>query len=553
MNRAIIWMAAAALAAGPTLAAECVTATVPYQTATAGGRPGPVEAGSNGRVAVVSVEGTDPWSIGVALFSSSLQRLTTDVPVASDVRPGSVEIAWDGSQWGLFWRSAGDVLHLQRVSAGGELLGGPVLPFGPAAEPGEAYDVEAADGGWVLGRSVSSVGSSGIFVSRINGDGSVVATTTFPGTPTSPPVLDVEPWSEGFAVIWQFETASGSQTFLGVTDASASNGTYRVLALARGEPELEWDVARFIVISRQRAADGSMIVYANSVTPGFEVGPEQVLLTSRLQTIEPLEVEFNGNELGLLYHEVSGPGAPVFLRLLRFTRSGQGFRTLNDTWFAADPVRNIWEAEGGMTWTGASWVAGITRATAEGQSSFLSSICPLGADIVGPGTVGRLVPVVFEVSVRGGQPPYEYDWDFGDSSPLARGEQVTHVFVQEGTYRVTVSVRDTQGTFAVGVKDVHVVTEVPALALTLEPLPGSVMTRESVTLAAIVEGGTPPVSIVWQLGDGRTATGAVVHASWSTPGRYTITVVARDAAGWSARAVSATIEVLPRRVRPVGR
>lgn len=551
MNRAVILMAAAALAAGPSLAEECVTATVPYASAAA--RPGPVEAGSNGRLAVVSVAGGERWTIGGAVVSATLQPLTSDAPVASNVRPESVQIAWDGTQWGVFWRGAGDVLHLQRVSAAGQLLGGAVTPFGAgAAEPGEAYDVEGADGGWVVGRTISSVGSGGIRVSRLDASGAVLATTTFPGSPTSPPVVDVEPWSGGFAAVWEFETGPERQVFLGLTNSSAMNGTYRVLEIHRREPELEWDGARFVVLTRESLPDGSMKLYAHSVTPDFETGPERLLLAPRLESIEPLEFEFNGDELALLYHDVSGAGAPSFLRLLRFTRSGTEFRPLNDTSFASDPVRNIWEAEGGMSWTGASWVAGITRATPEGQSSFLASVCPLGADVVGPGTAGRLVPVTFEASVRGGHPPYEYDWDFGDNSPILGGARVTHVFVQEGTYRVTVSLRDGQGTLAVAVKDVHVVTELPALTLALEPLPGSVMTREPVTLAAVVEGGTPPVRVVWDLGDGRVAEGIVVHTSWSEPGRRTVRATATDAAGHQASA-SWILDVLPRRTRPVGR
>lgn len=53
--------------------------------------------------------------------------------------------------------------------------------------------------------------------------------------------------------------------------------------------------------------------------------------------------------------------------------------------------------------------------------------------------------VVFSVAVSGGAAPYSYSWDFGDGIPTSDASAPEHVYVDNGSYTVVVSVADTTG------------------------------------------------------------------------------------------------------------
>ena len=53
--------------------------------------------------------------------------------------------------------------------------------------------------------------------------------------------------------------------------------------------------------------------------------------------------------------------------------------------------------------------------------------------------------VIFTASAEGGQPPYEFFWDFGDGSPVADGMVVYHSFIQPGEYMINLTMFDDLG------------------------------------------------------------------------------------------------------------
>jgi PKD repeat protein len=57
------------------------------------------------------------------------------------------------------------------------------------------------------------------------------------------------------------------------------------------------------------------------------------------------------------------------------------------------------------------------------------------------------LPVSFSSSVKGGKPPYLYNWDFGDGS-RSNKENPSHSYFGKGTYHVTLTVRDSSGNSA---------------------------------------------------------------------------------------------------------
>ncbi|MGB6501356.1 MAG: PKD domain-containing protein [Thermoplasmata archaeon] len=60
-----------------------------------------------------------------------------------------------------------------------------------------------------------------------------------------------------------------------------------------------------------------------------------------------------------------------------------------------------------------------------------SGTAPLRVDFVGQG--------------EGGQPPYSFDWNFGDASPVSTLQDPTHTYNGAGNYEVALQVQDSQG------------------------------------------------------------------------------------------------------------
>ena len=77
---------------------------------------------------------------------------------------------------------------------------------------------------------------------------------------------------------------------------------------------------------------------------------------------------------------------------------------------------------------------------------FGESITPLAGSLTASGTRG-VAPATFEfgADIRGGAPPYAFDWDFGDGSQEGNRESVVHTFDEPGTYTVTMTVVDSVG------------------------------------------------------------------------------------------------------------
>ncbi|MGM0592396.1 MAG: PKD domain-containing protein [Halobacteriota archaeon] len=123
----------------------------------------------------------------------------------------------------------------------------------------------------------------------------------------------------------------------------------------------------------------------------------------------------------------------------------------------------------------------------------------------------------------------EYEWDFGDGTS-ATGATPNHTYATPGTYTATLTVTDDANdtdtdTLVVTVRDVT-----PPTAST-----GENRTVEwNATLSFDATNSSDNVGIAsyhWDFGDGTTATGATPNHSYDSPGDYTLTLTASDAAG----------------------
>jgi PKD repeat protein len=83
---------------------------------------------------------------------------------------------------------------------------------------------------------------------------------------------------------------------------------------------------------------------------------------------------------------------------------------------------------------------------------YVADIDELVANAGGPYEGAPDEVIYIQGSATGGIEPYTYHWDFGDGSS-ANVQTVTHIYEQEGTYTVTLTVTDNEGTI-----DIHTTT-----------------------------------------------------------------------------------------------
>jgi PKD repeat protein len=101
-------------------------------------------------------------------------------------------------------------------------------------------------------------------------------------------------------------------------------------------------------------------------------------------------------------------------------------------------------------------------------------------------------------------PITNYYWDFGDGSPLAYGKTVTHAYVAEGIYSVTLTVTDARGLTA----STHETVDVsPGTEIYVEPLPTQWQIGEDITLNIMIS----DVSNLWCWQAGMTFNSSVLQ------------------------------------------
>jgi PKD repeat protein len=149
---------------------------------------------------------------------------------------------------------------------------------------------------------------------------------------------------------------------------------------------------------------------------------------------------------------------------------------------------------------------------------------------VAPTPLDAAQMTAFDAQASGGTPPFGFLWAFGDGAVGATAN-ASHAYATPGNFAATVNATDAAG--AVAVLAVHVlVNPLPTVALTSSV--HSPNTGQSITLNAIVTGGTGSDTFLWNLGDGSTASGSVANHSYASKGTYEVQVTVSDRAGGSS-------------------
>lgn len=145
--------------------------------------------------------------------------------------------------------------------------------------------------------------------------------------------------------------------------------------------------------------------------------------------------------------------------------------------------------------------------------------------------------VTYDLAISGGTLPLSIVVNFSD------GQQSTepsgsHTYLQAGSYVINVEVRDADQRLAIGSASITVTAPPPPppppppplLTITASGFPLSGPAPLTVGFSAVVAGGVPPYTFLWDFGDG-SPTSNLQNPSHSYPaGTYTATVAVTDSA-----------------------
>ena len=156
--------------------------------------------------------------------------------------------------------------------------------------------------------------------------------------------------------------------------------------------------------------------------------------------------------------------------------------------------------------------------------------CPDASAVASATPASGSVPfeVQYEASVTGGCPEYTYLWDFGDGTTSTE-RNPRHTFDKEGTYTASLTVTDSKGNPVVS--SAAVTASCPAVTATAAGNPLTGQAPLIVTFEGNATGGCPPLTYVWEFGDGGTSTEQNPSHEFPAEGNYTATLTVTDAKG----------------------
>jgi PKD repeat protein len=198
----------------------------------------------------------------------------------------------------------------------------------------------------------------------------------------------------------------------------------------------------------------------------------------------------------------------------------------------------VWDVTGFTQWTGITTYYIDSAMSAEISSNVATT------------DVG--LPVQFTSTVAGGDPPYAYEWGFGDGVTSTLPSP-SHEYATPGSYPVSFATMDSIGDLFTPVisgqilsgnlpKDI-VVNADPTVAISATPTSGT--GPLSVQFSSTVSGGTSPFLYAWTVPGGSCTSTTVANPSciYSTVGTYDALVTVTDGATPAYVATSNTITI----------
>jgi hypothetical protein len=384
----------------------------------------------------------------LAIYDENMNPLTADRQIAADAQ-SLVTLIWNGTEFGLFYRTLNQGLNLLRLDFGGSPIGPPVaITPGKLVYPGDDIDVvwSSSLNAYAVGRIISQGQSKGFWLTLVERNGA--ERSDRPATVTTPtrPYLDMAVTASGVIGAF-FNNGLGSLVFARATGEGPI--TVRTMTAAGEYTEATAkDGLFFVTRSDPPGGDTTKIRWFVVDSSQQIVRPDAVLLEPSGDIAWPLSFIAYDEGLALAYLDAPqrtrvNDGS---YRLRRFTANGT---VISDTLFAAaDFALGRAQSIYPIVWTGQSFYSAAVQSAPDRLSSYLLRYCPLRTQILlsTPTSIVRVgTPVTFTSATTGGVPSYQYGWIFPGEFLPKPGSSIAWTFDRTGTYDVTLRVTDFNG------------------------------------------------------------------------------------------------------------
>ena len=234
--------------------------------------------------------------------------------------------------------------------------------------------------------------------------------------------------------------------------------------------------------------------------------------------------------------------------LVRFNASGSVDRdgTIRSyTWSFGDGTSGSGLATEHRFTASGTYAASLTVADDDGATSQVvhtihvrpPNAAPVASFTVSPSSAeaGQLVAFDASASLDSDGRILSYTWDYGDGS-AGFGVAVQHAFVAAGTYTVTLTAADDDGTTSTQSHSVLITTRnrAPVASFTVSPSPACIAESVRFDAQASYDPDGKIVSYTWDFGDGHNGLGAVVTHQYSAAGSYVVRLAVTDDGGATA-------------------
>lgn len=417
---------------------------------------------SGSRLGVSKVDGlNEAKPIYFATYDADLQQLTADVKLSDGSFNGPIALVWSGTEFGLFYLLPGLQLVLQRVSATGQPIGGPIeIAAHHLKFPEDEYDVtwDSFRQSYDVVRTISEGFQSGLWLMFVEPTGALRSELMLSFFQARAAIPRVAATTDGtIGVIFRHLTLKTLALTRLTTDNTiqvlqhiSTNENGRIAARDSG----------FVILTSSHDGSGRGRIEWTRVDASGNLTAETPLFTSTSLDVSPISLLWNParDEWALSYldSQFGFDDFPASYRLRRFRPNGA---LVLDTLFTVDSLRSTATTTHPFVYTSQGYVSAVQLfvSRAEGSDSYLLRHCPLTASINANAPFPRPTdPITFTANVAGGTPGYTYTWDPGDLTDPLLGPVVTYPYPKEGTYTVTLTVTDSVGSKFVVTKTVKV-------------------------------------------------------------------------------------------------